>query len=337
MKKKEKSKKTNLFKKIFIKICRIIGFEIIDQSDFNSPTLGKELNDTLSIQGKKSITIPLGQIDIKKRIKSLKIIVRTCTSELIMDQNKRRIFDCEKNEYTFRTLRSLIKATNKAKEKFDNINFELIVTDTNSPEEDLKIIKEILEVSAVKNKIISVNLGEFKNKIKDGYSKAKFSNMANFYNSLLIAKNETADLIYFVEDDYLHSLDTIVEMIFSYEKFYSLFSKEVILLPSDYPYLYAKDENTKVYLGEKNHWRLVSESLVTFMTSKTLIDKYFLELEKMGIEWTDPWEKPLHNIYKSHPCLSPIPSLAIHCANINSIFGVSPLVNLKKIWEENEV
>jgi len=337
MKKKEKSKKTNLFKKIFIKICRIIGFEIIDQSDFSSPSLGKELNDTLSIQGKKSITIPLGQIDIKKKIQSLKIIVRTCTSELIMDQNKRRIFDCEKNEYTFRTLRSLIKATNKAKEKFENINFELIVTDTNSPEEDLKIIREILKVSAVKNKIISVNLGEFKNKIKDGYSKAKFSNMANFYNSLLIAKNETADLIYFVEDDYLHSLDSIVEMIFSYEKFYSLFSKEVILLPSDYPYLYAKDENTKVYLGEKNHWRLVSESLVTFMTSKTLINKYFLELEKMGIEWTDPWEEPLHNIYKSHPCLSPIPSLAIHCANINSIFGVSPLINLKKIWEENEV
>ena len=35
-------------------------------------------------------------------------------------------------------LSSLIKATNKAKEKFDNINFELIVTDTNSPENDLK-------------------------------------------------------------------------------------------------------------------------------------------------------------------------------------------------------
>ena len=336
MKKIEKSKKTNLFKKIFIKICRIIGFEIIDQSDFSSPTLGKKLNDTLSIQGKKSVTIPLGQIDIKKKVQSLKIIIRTCTSELIMDQNKRRVFDCEKNEYTFRTLRSLIKAINKAKQKFENVNFELIVTDTNSPEKDLKTIAEILKSSLIKNKVISINLEKFKNKIKNGYSKAKFSNMANFYNSLLIAKNEEADLIYFVEDDYLHSVDSIIEMIFSYEKFYSLFSQEVILLPSDYPYLYSKDENTKVYLGEKNHWRLVSESLVTFMTCKTLIDKYFLELEKMGQEWTDPWEKPLHNIYKSYPCLSPIPSLAVHCANINSIFGISPMVNLKKIWEDNE-
>ena len=336
MKKIENSKKTNLFKKIFIKICRIIGFEIIDQSNFSSPTLGKELNDTLSIQGKKSITIPLGQINLKKRVKSLKIILRTCTSELIMDQNKRRIFDFEKNEYTFRTLRSLIKATNKAKEKFEKINFELIVTDTNSPDEDIKIIEEILKESQINTKVISINLNEYKDKIKDGYSKAKFSNMANFYNSLLIAKDEEADLIYFVEDDYLHSLNSIIEMIFSYEKFYSLFSQDIILLPSDYPYLYTKDEDTKIYLGEKNHWRLVSESLVTFMTNKKLIEKYFSELEKMGLEWTDPWEKPLHNIYKSHPCLSPIPSLAVHCANINSIFGVSPFINLKKLWNDNE-
>ena len=336
MKKIKNNNKTNLFKKIFIKICRILGFEIIDQSTFHSPTLGKNLNDTLSIQGKKSITIPMGQINIKKKVRSLKIIVRTCTSELIMDQNKRRIFDCEKNEYTFRTLRSLIKATNKAKEKFKNINFELIITDTNSPEKDLQIIEEILKGSEIKNKVISINLDKFKNKIKDGYSKAKFSNMANFYNSLLIAKNEEADLIYFVEDDYLHSTDSMVEMIFSYEKFYTLFSQEVILLPSDYPYLYTKDENTKVYLGEKNHWRLVSESLVTFMTSKTLIDKHFSELEIMGLEWTDPWERPLHKIYNSYPCLSPIPSLAVHCANINSIFGVSPFINLKKLWNDNE-
>ena len=336
MKKIENTKKTNVFKKLFIKFCRILGFEIIDQSSFNSPTLQKDLNEILSIQGQKSITIPLGQINIKKRVKSLKIIVRTCTSELIMDQNKRRIFDCEKNEYTFRTVKSLIKATNKAKEKFEEINFELIVTDTNSPEEDLKIIEEILKESQINTKVISINLNEYKDKIKDGYSKAKFSNMANFYNSLLIAKNEEADLIYFVEDDYLHSINSIVEMIFSYEKFYSLFSQDIILLPSDYPYLYTKDEDTKVYLGEKNHWRLVSESLVTFMTNKKLIEKYFSELEKMGLEWTDPWEKPLHNIYKSHPCLSPIPSLAVHCANINSIFGVSPFINLKKLWNDNE-
>ncbi len=336
MKKIENSIKSNFFKKLFIKLCRLVGFEIIDQSNFSSPTLNKDLSETLSIQGKKSITVPLGELKIKNKVNSLKVILRTCTSELIMDQNKRRIFDKEKNEYTFRTLRSLIKSINSASKKFKNITFNLIVTDTNSSEEDKNEIREILKDSLIDNKFISVNLKDFEDKITAGYSKAKFSNMANFYNSLLIAKNEDADLIYFVEDDYIHSVSTITEMIFAYEKFNTIFSKDLILLPSDYPYLYTKDENTKIYVGEKRHWRIVDESLVTFMTSRKLIEKYFNELEKMGIVWIDPWEKPLHKIYETNPCLSPIPSLAVHCANINSIFGVSPLVNVKKLWEDNE-
>ena len=60
MKKIENNKKTNFLKKLFIKFCRFMGFEIIDQSNFSSPTLKKNLSETLSIQGKKSITIPLG-------------------------------------------------------------------------------------------------------------------------------------------------------------------------------------------------------------------------------------------------------------------------------------
>jgi hypothetical protein len=337
MKKIENSKKSNILKKLFIKICRLLGFEIIDQSNFTSPTLDKDLDKTLSIQGKKSITIPLGQIDIKKRVKSLKIILRTCTSELIMDQNKRRIFDKEKNEYTFKTLASLIKSIEVAYESLNNISFELIITDTNSSEKDIKKIKETLNASNIKSKFISIDLDNFKNKINSGYSKAKFSNMANFYNSLLIAKKENADLIYFVEDDYLHTPGAITEMIYSYEKFYSIFSKDIVLLPADYPYLYAKDDNTKVYLGEKFHWRLVSESLVTFMTSKDLINKNFNNLERMGIEWVDPWEKPLHKIYETTPCLSPVPSLAVHCANINSVFGLSPFINLKDLWNNTKI
>ena len=335
MKKIEISNNKSFIKKIFIKICRIFGFEIIDQATFKSPTLGKDLNETLSVPGKKSIKISLGRLDIKRKVRSIKILLRTCTAELIMDQNKRRLFDREKNEYTLRTLKSLIRSIQHAKKEFGNVQFELVITDTNSEEKDIVKMKQLLEVSNLNHRLLIVDLKNFENKIKTGYSKAKFSNMANFYNSLLIAKNEENDLIYFVEDDYIHSLNTITEMIYAYEKFCTLFDKEIILLPSDYPYLYTKDENTKIYLGEKNHWRLVSESLVTFMTSKTLILENFNKLERMGIEWIDPWEKPLHEVYNAHPCFSPIPSLAYHCANVNSVFGVSPNIDLKKLWDEN--
>ena len=32
-------------KKLFIKLAKILGFEIIDQNNFSSPTLNKELNE----------------------------------------------------------------------------------------------------------------------------------------------------------------------------------------------------------------------------------------------------------------------------------------------------
>ena len=157
------------------------------------------------------------------------------------------MFNVEKNEYTFRSLRSLIKSINKASLEFKNIRFNLIVTDTNSPKEDIYKIKEILNKSNIENKFQSINLEDFKDKIKPGYSKAKFSNMANFYNSLMIAKNEEADIIYFVEDDYIHSTNALTEMILAYEKFNTIFSKDLVLLTSDYSYLYTKDENTTIY------------------------------------------------------------------------------------------
>ena len=64
------------------------------------------------------------------------------------------------------------------------------------------------------------------------------------------------DLIYFVEDDYIHEVDSITEMFFTYERIASLTNKELIICPADYPYLYTQAENTKVFLeksiiGEK--------------------------------------------------------------------------------------
>ena len=59
--------KKNFFKKIFIKLSKILGYEIIDQNDFVSPTLNKKLNEDLSIINEKSIILPLGEVQITKK------------------------------------------------------------------------------------------------------------------------------------------------------------------------------------------------------------------------------------------------------------------------------
>ena len=71
-------------KKIFIKIARLFGYEIIDQNNFVSPSLNKELNDDLSIINERSIVLPLGNVDITKKVQSLLIILRMNTEVCLL-------------------------------------------------------------------------------------------------------------------------------------------------------------------------------------------------------------------------------------------------------------
>ena len=117
-------------------------------------------------------------------------------------------------------------------------------------------------------------------------------------------------------------------MISAYEKISSEQNKELIICPADYPYLYKKTDNSTSLIGENIHWRTVKESLLTFMTSKKMVAKHFEKLIDMATNESNPFEKNLHKIYEKERCVSPIPSLSIHCANINSAFGLSPNVDL---------
>ena len=117
-------------------------------------------------------------------------------------------------------------------------------------------------------------------------------------------------------------------MIFAYEKFSSIFKRELFLLSTDYPYLYKKFDSTNILFGEKCHWRTVKESLLTFLTSKKMILKYFEKLDEMSKIENNPFEKNLHDIYKNEICLSPVPTLSIHCTNVYSVFGLSPTIQV---------
>ena len=77
--KKQHSSKINIFKKLFVKLCRLFGYELIDQSSFSSPTKEKLLNSNLSTPGKKSIVLPLGETKITRNVKHLSVIFRSCT------------------------------------------------------------------------------------------------------------------------------------------------------------------------------------------------------------------------------------------------------------------
>ena len=337
-----KSNKKSIFTKFFIKLCRFFGFEIIDQSNFTLPSQNKSLNETLSTPGKSSLTLPLGEVKITRKVKSFDVILRTCMTVNMLTQTKKRIFDKEKEEYTKRTLTSLIKSINLAKGRFKEVKFKIYIIDHNSKIEQINILKNILKKSEIEFEIQNLELNKYSKEIKKVNEENKEvtlnqkSNMSNIHQSILLSKEKCQDLTYFVEDDYLHELESISEILFAYERISSLIKNELIICPADYPYLYMRSDNTNIFMGEKRHWRKIDQTLCSFIMSKKTIEKYLKELISMCKFEHYPFEKPLHNIYKSELCISPIPSLAIHFTNVNSIYGLSPNVNWKRLWEENE-
>ena len=70
----------NSLKKVFIKISRLLGFEIIDQNNFVSPTLNKELNEAKDIVSKKqykkaeNINVEDKELPLLQKLKDLQFL-----------------------------------------------------------------------------------------------------------------------------------------------------------------------------------------------------------------------------------------------------------------------
>ena len=322
-------------KKLFIKISRLLGYELIDQNNFVSPTLNKELDENLTSFNEKSIVLPLGEVNITRKVKSLLIIFRTNSNVEIWDQNKKRIFEEKKIVYVEKALNTLIKSINASKKDLPSLELKLIVLDDNSTKNNLDRIKKITETIKIKYEIINHDISKYKNLIKNQKTRDTYSNLSSLLTSFYLGRNYSDDLIFFVEDDYLHFEGMITEVVKTFERISSQIGKDIFICPSDYPYFYMNNEKTNILIGDNRHWRTINKTLCTFFTSKKLLNKYWSNFEKNCMDRHDPFEKYLNEIYDKELCISPLKSLSIHMTNINSSYGLSPFIDYRKIWSEN--
>ena len=321
-------------KKIFIKLAKLLGFEIIDQNRFFSPTLDKKLNDNLSKLNEKSIILPLGNVEITRKVKSILIVVRMNTDIEIWDQNKKRLFEEPKIEYSIRSINSLIKSINHCQNELSKLNINTVIIDDNSKIENLNKIKNLIKNENIK--IVSLNNSKYESIIKKQKSNQTFSNLASLLQSFEYGKDNGDDLIFFAEDDYIHNETMLKEVILTFERISSQLNHDIFMCPSDYPYNYMSHKNTNIFIGSHRHWRTIDKTLCTFLTTKKLIDKYWEYFYKNCLDRHDPFEKYLNKIYKMESCISPIKSLSLHMTNVNSSYGLSPFIDYKKLWDENK-
>jgi hypothetical protein len=141
-------------------------------------------------------------------------------------------------------------------------------------------------------------------------------------------KNSNADLVYSVEDDYLHCIEALQEMLMSYKyikEFYSI-KKELCLFPFDNPEDYIPHQlyPGRVFRTPTRHWREGIWTTFTMMTSPKIFQDNWDIFKKLALEYKPfaPGDNPenlvdegntIGKIWKNEVIrINPIPSLALH-------------------------
>lgn len=314
---KRKFKKQSRILRLILRLLKIYA---VERDNFNlvNPPIKNEGKSTF-IFNNKSIVLPNGYVDIKRKVKNLDIILRYCSTVNLWKTSqtwKRIIPDINKETLILTCFKSLITSINNFKKKYnDELKIKLHLVDDGHQED-------------FNQKLIS--LSDQLNVETKYYKNENQGNKQSFQKCLKLSKN-FKDLVFFVEDDYLFEQNAIEECVLSYSRLATQLDQDIIISPTDYWFYYDTLYNTSVILGANYKFRFVGETLMTFLTSKKIIEENYDLIEKVSLEENDPFEKPLHELYKKHPCLAPIGSLSYHISTIAS--GTTPHSNWKKTWD----
>jgi hypothetical protein len=217
-----------------------------------------------------------------------------------------RYVGAPKSEIMLRCAQSLVTAINQA-----DADIVLRVFDDHSSPEAVSVLQRILEKCRYPTELIALR--------DPGYN-------ASCLASFSTARDEARDLVYFVEDDYLHAPSAIVEMLETHPLFREkLGGREVALHPYDDPKNYwspiFSQENCRVMHGPKRHWRTNTHTTNTCWVETETLRRNWELFERLARYSSTPYGQHQHiseastinRIWREQVCLfTPIPSLALH-------------------------
>ena len=312
-----KYKKISSFKRLILKLLNVYALdrETLNLVNPNYENIGKnifKLND-------KSIILSNGYLKLNRKINVLDIYFRYAPNNSMWNTSsrwKRIISNITKKDLVLTSLNSLKKSILKFLSNNKLIISINLISDSSDKTFDENIYK------LLKDENIKIN-----------FIKSKIDGNRGSYLECCDQAEKASDLIFFIEDDYLFENDCIEEMIFTYSRLSTIFKEDIFLCPSDYPFYYDSCYKTSLFLGKKYKWRTVEETLLTFMMSKDLFNKYKKNIRLIGEKVNTPFEEPLHGIYKDTRCLSPVNSLSYHISRDHP----ATMENWIDLWKNNYI
>jgi hypothetical protein len=256
-------------------------------------------------------------------MKSLDIIIRSHDKSNI--SKFPRFISVSKRELIEGCITSLINSANQCKNKIN-----IIILDDHSSQEFLHNLKNILKTSKHPTKIISLEKG--------GPNKSALQQFE-------YCKNSTADLVYSVEDDYLHSLSAVEEMLYEYDNLSTKYNlpQPLCIFPWDQPEDYEPKHNAPelIMRGQYRHWKTGWSTTFTMMTSPKVFQDHWNLFETLATEYRE-WDgngnkndtihegNTISYIWSKHIIrINPIPSLVLH---MQSHLQEDPYIDWKYWW-----
>ena len=291
-----KYNKQNKFKRLLLKLLNVYAYER-ETLNIVNPNYKNNYGNIIKFND-KSFNFSQGYLDLSRKISKLDIFFRYAPNS------------------------NLYKSKGSWKRIIPNINKEqLISTCILSLKESILdfLKKHKLEISL---HLISDNSNtNFDNYLynlinNDAFKifkhKTKINGNRGSYLECCDQAEKADDLIFFIEDDYLLEKNCLEEMLITFSRLSTILKEDVITCPCDYSFYYDSIYKTNLFIGKNYRWRIVGETLLTFMFSKETYLKNKDKIRKVGEEINEPFEKPLHELYKTNTCLAPINTLSYH-------------------------
>jgi len=308
--------KQNKLKRLILKILKVYGIER-ETFEFINPIYNNHKAKNYYKFNDKSLILSNGFLNFKRKIKKLDIFYRYSPEVALWNSSK------------------------NWKRIIPNINKEtLIKVSLTSLKKSIESFLKVNRLDICLNLIYDKSSDQFNNQLLDIFSdnnfrvnviKSKINGNRGTYLECCDQAENSEDLIFFVEDDYLFKREAIDEILFTYLRISTQTNKELFITPTDYTFYYDKNYSTSIFIGKNYRWRIVKETLLTFLFSRDFLSIHRNKIRAVGEVENDPFEKPLHKIFETELCVAPIYSLSYHMSRaVPSIES-----DWLKVWEEN--
>ena len=250
------------------------------------------------------------------------ILFRSCARS-----NQKRYIDVPKSELLLGCLNSVLASAAYAKKQDPSLELTVHVLDDHSDPQTVAAILDLLEASGLPHEFVPME--------ETGQSASM--RFANEY-----ARDNCGELLYFVEDDYLHQETAVHELLLARRQFSAnLGGRGVIISPCDHSVAYrAPALPTRVVLGAHRHWQLAVGTTSTYLISKKILKQYW-PMYALHASY-DPEEgdnviceaNTINLIYRQEFCFSPLPSLTAHVSHTD----LQPLyAPWEQWWEKSRI